>query len=372
MMPPLDPSLQNDTSAPVNEGEPPLNESARNAMRAYLQRTEVRLSTLHRIAVAFIGGAGLLLLLPTFFKEEITVLARIFIGSVLDEIARYGAQDLALRLVLYGALLFPLVLSLVIPLYALYLLLKDVVHFYFTIYTPGFPDTLVTPSFALSGVGFSPDESPEAKRRILAYQYQHTSAINFAIPFSPERRRAYLDDTIADTHGDIIPETRRRAAIEATGVLTYGIDMTTVDRFGAAFGLARTLDRNLVEEVATSEISLVRHIIYLRRMVLRYMKTLLMFIWTTLITFIMLPIVQTDGVPVFLILALGYFVWTLLVMPVMRLPLTWIYKHLHGIPDTTQIDKQLIILEEQVRPWIRAAMVSTAIAVALAGWLYLR
>lgn len=39
---------------------------ARNAMRAFLQRSEVRLSTMHRIANAFLSGAGLLVLFPVF------------------------------------------------------------------------------------------------------------------------------------------------------------------------------------------------------------------------------------------------------------------------------------------------------------------
>ncbi len=42
------------------------------AMRAYLQRCEVRLSTMQRIAGVFLNGAGLLVLLPVFFKDAIT------------------------------------------------------------------------------------------------------------------------------------------------------------------------------------------------------------------------------------------------------------------------------------------------------------
>lgn len=355
--------------APIFDHQPhdeqPLSEAARNAMRSYLQRTEVRLSTLHRIAVAFISGAGLLLLLPVFFKDEITVLVRVFLNTILGEIMTLDGGAVLLHAALYLTLIFPFILSLAIPLYALYLLLKDVVHFYFTIYSPGFPSDLMTPTFALSGVGFSPDESPEAKRRILAYQYRHSSSINFAIPFSPERRKAYFDEIINGTERRILPETRTYDAVAATGALTEEIDPATVERFGAAFGLARALDRQLVEEVATSEISLVRHILYLRRLMLRYMKTLVMFIWTTLVTFIMLPFLQEERLPRFFILAAGYLLWAVLVMPVMRMPLNWIYRHLRGIPDDGQIDKQLTILEEQVQPYIRAAVVSAGVALAL-------
>ncbi len=347
----------------------PLSADARNAMRAYLQRTEVRLSTLHRIAVAFIGGAGLLLLLPTFFKEEVTVLIRIILQSLLADAATILDNPLP-RLLLYGSVLYPFILSLSIPLYALYTLLKDVVHFYYTIYTPGFPERLITPSFALSGVGFSPDESPEAKRRIMAYQYQQASAINFAIPFSAEKRRAYFDQIIESTDGDILPPTRRYESIAGLEVLNETTDRATVEHFGAAFGLARTLDRRLVEEVATSEIALVRHIIYLRRMMLRYIKALLMFIWTTLVTFIMLPFLQTEAFPNLPVLVIGYFIWSLLVVPIMRIPLTWIYRHRHAMPDTGQIDTQLVIPEKHMQRWLTAALVVSSLGVLLALWLY--
>jgi hypothetical protein len=142
-----------------------------------------------------------------------------------------------------------------IPVYSLYLLLKDIIHFYFTIYTPGFPADLITPSFALSGIAFSPDESPAIKQKILEYEYSHSSSVNFAIPFSPEKRQTYLDETIRKTDGDIIPQTRQWELVK--DAVLPDTDRQTADRFSAAFGLARTLDRQLIEEVATSEISLV-------------------------------------------------------------------------------------------------------------------
>jgi hypothetical protein len=243
-----------------------------------------------------------------------------------------------------------------------------VIHFYFTIYTPGFPANLHTPSFALSGIGFSPDESPSAKQEVLNYQYAHAASINFAIPFRAKKREAYLDEIIQNTDGEIIPATRRWDTLHDS--LPQGVARAEVDHFGAAFGLARALDRQLVEEVATSEISLVRHIIYLRRLMLRYMKTLLTFIWTTIVTFLMLPFVQDDRLPVFLVMSVGYLIGSLLVMRVMRMPLGWMYRHLRGIPDEGQIDRQLVIAESQIRRFCYAAIVSSALALVLSAVLY--
>ena len=38
-------------------------------MRAFLQRSEVRLSTIHRVAQALLGGSALILLMPLFLRD---------------------------------------------------------------------------------------------------------------------------------------------------------------------------------------------------------------------------------------------------------------------------------------------------------------
>lgn len=352
----------------MNAPHQPLTEAERSAMRAFLQRAEVRLSTLHRVAIAFVSGSGLLILLPIFFKDEIVALMRQFLAHSTDFAARTGTAEIAAVALMFACLLYVFVLSLTIPLYSTYLLLKDVVHFYFTIYIPGFPSNLANPSFALSGIGFSPDEAPNAKRDILEYEYSQVSSVNFAIPFSPEKRRVYLDQTIENTGGAIIPETRRWDAIKDS--VPPDTDPQMADRFSAAFGLARTLDRSLTEEVATSELSLVRHIIYLRRLVLRYVKALLMFLWTTLITFVMLPFLEDGRIPFFLVVAVGYVIWSLLVLRIAKLPLGWIYRHLHGIPDEKHVDHQLIILENQIARFCQVAIVVSLLALALSLFVY--
>ncbi|MBE2267168.1 MAG: hypothetical protein IAE80_02990 [Anaerolinea sp.] len=347
----------------------PLTDQERNAMRAFLQRCEVRLSTLHRIATAFIGGAGLLILLPVFFKEEIVVIIRVFLDNMTEPFAVLGNNPGVLPFVLFACVAYPFVLSLSIPLYALFLLLKDIIHFYYTIYTPGFNASLITPSFALSGVAFSPDESEAVKREVFEYQY-HTSSINFTIPFSNEKREKYFDETIRTTEGKIIPSSRRWEVLTASGALPPDSDRQTVERFNAALGLARTLDRNLTKEVAITEISLARHILYLRRMILRYVKTLVTFIWTAMISFVVIPFLEDERLPTFLMMALGYLIWALGVLPVMRLPLHWIYRHRKEMPDRSHIDRQLTVLERQVERFVILGIGLSTIAVLLSLYLY--
>lgn len=360
-----------DDGAEAPEVMPPLTDGERNAMRAYLQRTEVRLSTLHRIAVAFINGAGLLVLFPIFFREVIATLVEVYLANFDNLFPLLGeVGGWAVTFILYAALSYPFLLSLFIPIYALYLLLKDIVHFYFTIYAPGFPEELHNPTFTTFGVLFSADESLNAKRQILLHQYR-TDLINFTMPFSEGRRQIYFDDLIEQTGGAIVPETRGVDYLETIGVVGKESDRKNAERFSTALGLARSLDRTLVEEVAIQEASLVRQIMYLRRMVLRYMKTLMMFIWTTLVSFMMVPFLEDDRFPVWLVLSGGYLVWSVLAMKVMHLPIMWMFRHTKKIEDIDHVDSQLMILENSMKKYVRVAIVASAVAVMLALAVYL-
>lgn len=351
--------------------QPQITEPERNAMRSYLQRCEVRLSTLHRIATAFIGGAGLLLLIPVFIKDAVDQIISILLSQVSNQFPEYGINGLVLTTIMVLFLLYPLLLSLAIPLYGVYLLLKDIVHFYFTIYTPGFSTNLLNPTFALTGLMFSTDESPQIKHDVMHYQYEATQ-MGFMIPFSKERRELYFDTIIEKSNGDILPESRRLEKLKELNVLPENYDEANVQRFNAALGMARALDRTLVQEVAIAEMAVVRHVLYLRRLVFRYVKTLLMFIWTTLVVFMLLPLLQDIRFPTFVILALGYLTWALGVVPIVQLPRQWIYRHRQGDAHRDHIDPQLRSMEQTLQRYGYAAIVSAAVAFALGLVAYLQ
>jgi hypothetical protein len=348
---------------------PTYTDSERNAMRAYLQRCEVRLSTLHRIATAFIGGAGLLLLVPVFLKDAFDSILAVLLTSLPNHFPGLDGVGVALTIILFILLGYPLLVSLWVPLFGLYHLIKDVVHFYFTIYTPGFPAGLLNPTFALSGVMFSWDESERAKHEAMQNQYG-AAQMGFMIPFSQEKQELYFDTIIEQSKGEIVPQTRRIETLVGLNVLPEDYDVEQVNRFNAAFGIARSLDRTLAQEVAITEMSLARHVLYLRRLVLRYVKTLLMFLWTTIVTLIMLPLLRDERFPALVIIAIGYLVWALAVRRVIRLPLYWIYRHrkdhLGEVPD--QIDPQLQSMQNAVEPWCKWALYSAGVGLILAIW----
>lgn len=353
---------------PSNSQEEPivLTEPERNAMRAYLQRCEVRLSTLHRIATAFVGGAGLLLLIPVFFREVFDSILKLLLDNAENLFTSLPAPlGVGVSMGLYLLLLYPLLLSLVIPLYGVYLLLKDIVHFYFTLYMPGFPDNLLNPTFSLHGLAFPEDESPRVKGEVMKFQYQQDN-MHFMMAFSEHKRQAYFDNIIESTNGEILPDSRRIERLAAEGWLPEGYNEQEVQRFNAAMGIARSLDRTLIEEVAISEMGLVRAVTYLRRLVLRYAKTLMMFIWTTTIAFVMLPFLNDPRFPTFLVLSLGYTVWSLYVMHLIRQPLRWIYRHRLGDVNENHVDAQLVQMESNMVIYCRLAVLASSLSLMLA------
>ena len=132
----------------------------KNALRAYLQRAEVRLSTMHRIAGAFLGGAGLLLLLPTFLRDAPV---KVF-GVINKAVPMLSTQWNLPPLLIMIMLGLPVVTAYTIPVYALWLLLQDLTLFYFSVNTPrnvslgksGKP--IFHPRFSLTAIPFSDDE----------------------------------------------------------------------------------------------------------------------------------------------------------------------------------------------------------------------
>jgi hypothetical protein len=341
---------------------PELSSEERNAIRSFLQRSEVRISTMHRIATTFIGGAGLLLLVPIFLKDAIDNIILVLVRHSTTQFSLYGPRiDTIIILITIG---YPLFLSLAVPLYALLILFKDIIQFYFSIYTPGYPGDLLNPSFSLSALTLSPDEAPKARKASLISQYRDPVNGMFMLPFSQERRKDYFTNLHAKTGDAILPPTRRESVLKEQGVLPENYDAEQLQYMNIAMGVARVNDRSLVEEVATTEMLMVRNILYLRRLIIRYTKALLMFIWTALVSFIVLPLIQGNHLPPLIVLGVGYLIWSICVLPLMSLPVHWMYRH-RGEDKTHPVDTPLVHLENRVRYFIYFSIISSIIALVL-------
>jgi hypothetical protein len=315
----------------------PFTPEGRAAMRAYLQRAEVRLSTMHRIATGFLGGAGLLFLLPVLLRDAVVrLVTTIYIlPDTTDEVLNY--------------LLLASTLSL--PLLSLYLLIEDIITFYFTAYHAGLKDKFFHPRFVLSGVSFSEDECSEAKRAVIASQ-QTRDMLSFVVPQHADDRE-YYRGILRDTEWSIVPAGRvKHIPIHTDDVYDE------VMLFDTALGLAGVVDRDLVEEVAKMEMSLVKHAIALRHLVLRYSKALLLFLFTTLVLTVSVELQHlppsdatmsvATGRQHALMLYITFILLSFFTPFVVKRPIAWIYRFAANTLIPLQSDRELRRFEVRV------------------------
>jgi hypothetical protein len=339
---------------------PKFTPDERNAMRSYLQRAEVRLSTMHRVAVGFLSGAGLLFLFPVFLKDGVLTTIRLILNYTPDIAKTSQFAQPGWIILVCLCLFYPFILSLGIPALALILLVKDTIRFYFTGHPPSFPADHFNPRFILTGIAFSPDESEQVKARVLRYEYG-TDLINFVISHADGSSR-YYSDIIDKPHRKIVPRTRKlpklvqekivhipenvtlndledNSPIRVHGMYTANGEeeailpnphvertLKDIDRFNAALGLAGFIDRSLYQEVAKAEVSLVRHALKLRTLVLRYFQALLILIWTSAVTLLSLPFLEHKQFSLLAVWGVTYFIWALFAPFIVRLPVFWLLR----------------------------------------------
>jgi hypothetical protein len=105
--------------------------------------------------------------------------------------------------------------------------------------------------------------------------------------------------------------------------------VSTAEKIGMALSLAGSLDMSLAGEVARMETSICRHVLLLRKLVLRYGKALIIFVWTTIIMLIASAMMNrttvVDDLHTGLIYIQAIFLfWALSCVYLLRLPKRWI------------------------------------------------
>jgi hypothetical protein len=240
-----------------------LTADERAAMRAYLQRSEVRLSTLHRTATALLSGAGVLVLIPALGRDSVVVVLRSLLGSTSSP----------LRLTLAALVVLTLALALVV----VWLLLLELTRFYFHAnHFSGPHGTTFTPRFTLTSLHLPVDELGASGSAELLARREDPSNIELLVPSNETARRA-IDQQVGAyaglaSDGDPDDWSRARALLQMAGVK----------------------DRTLVDEVAKVEYGMARHVIRVQVIVLRYMKALLVVLTTTMATFVMAAAIESS------------------------------------------------------------------------------
>jgi hypothetical protein len=322
------------------EGSLSLDERA--AIRAYLQRTEVRLSTLHRVASALLSGAGLMVLLPAVERDSVV--------SVVSALLT-GRMDAVHLLLVIGV-----AASLALPFTALWLVLRDLTQFYFHAnHLRHASGETFTPRFTLTGLRLPVDELDTANRPTL--DKVRTNPRNVELLVSPnDGARRRIDERIAaygglGFDGDVLDDRARAAAL---------------------FELAAARPRDLLEEVAKVEHGLARHVLRTQAIVLRYVKALLALLTTAFATFAAAGVIEhkslVDGLGVGagqeVWLAAILLVWAPVVIFAVTTPVRWLDRQLRseGAGHTGVSDDHELTRVEDVT--VRLAMIGFAASAA--------
>lgn len=315
----------------------------RAALRAYLQRSEVRLSTIHRTATALLSGAGVLVLLPALGRDSVVTVLRGLLTSAESP--------------LHLALAALVVLSLGLALAVVWLLLLELTRFYFHAnHVTSERGTTFTPRFTLTSLHLPVDELGPASYAELVRRRDDPGNIELLVP-SNDKARRHIDAQAAAYEG-----------------LASAQPPTDATRAAALLQLAGVRDRTLTDEVAKVEYGMARHVIRVQIIVLRYIKALLVVLTTAVSTFVMAAVVESSpGIDTsaerWLVATLA--VWAPAVLFVSSAPVRWLGQLLMSEGATTagiRYDKDLTRLERVVAVVSSVVLVGAVVCgVVLAG-----
>lgn len=226
----------------------------RAAIRAFLQRCEVRLSTIHRVATALLSGAGILVLLPALQRDAIQTVLRALLSDPITVPRSLLAATVAL--------------SIGLSIILLWLVVKQLTQFYFHanhIRSEG--HETFTPRFTLTGLRVPSDElGPRSTAHYEALRSAQRN-VELLVPLNA-RGRERIDKQLAAYPA--LQSDRRSDMQRAESLLE----------------LAASRRRTLLDEAVKVEFGLTRHLLRLQVVVLRYVKALLVVVTTVLATYI--------------------------------------------------------------------------------------
>ncbi len=321
-----------------------LTDEERGAARAYLQRSEVRLSTMHRVASALLSGAGLMVLLPVVEHDAVVSVIRSLLTGPVD----------AVRLLLLVAT----VASLAVPFTALWLVLRDLTQFYFHANHIGLDGgESFAPRFTLTALQLPTGELDTAAGNALIHRRRSPEAISLLVPVN-DAARARID--------------RRIAAYGGLGFVPDGTDET---RALALLALTGSRPRDLLDEVAKVEHGMARHVLRTQTIVLRYVKALLALLTTALATFAAAAVVEsksplTGGDLIWLAAIL--LVWAPTVVIAVTTPVRWLERLLRNEGAThtaVHQDPELTMVEDAT---VRLAICGFIVSGAAMVWALAR
>lgn len=328
-------------NAERNDNLVELSSEERAAVRAFVARCEVRLSTFHRIAVGMLSGAGLLVVLPVVARDSVTGVMRALLTGGVDVVDAFLAVSV--------------VAMLAVPAVALWMLFADLTRFYFHANHLGSDDDAVfTPRFTLTSLQLPSDELDTEAAAELASIRAEPRIVELLVPSNDKSRQ--MIDTQLDVYGGL------------------GEGSGDVGRAAGLFDLAAARSRPLLEEVAKVEYGMARHVLKLSALVLRYVKALLALLTTALAVYsadaVVANVIGGEGVsPSGNVWLAGIIlVWAPVVVLAVTSPVRWIERLMRddGAPSTAVADDpELTIVEKVVLRIAAVAWLTAGVAMAV-------
>jgi hypothetical protein len=330
---------------------------ALDEIRAFIQRAEVRLSTMHRVSGAFVSGAGLVVLIPFLLSQSMSAVIDLLIRSarafLLPPMEPLSVLDLVSLVWIVGFLV-----SVGLPLYAIYRLLRDLVLFFFVPHGAEEGHRFL-PRYAISAISFPGQMSDPTKRLILSATYK-PQIFRFGIMTDQRSRNFYTSAAEKESH--IKPPGREEWEEDWPGEF---VDSNDRKLYNIACGVAGLVDRTLIEEAARLEVSLVRHNIALRGIIIRYAKALIITLWTAIALVVIIALVNAffaNGLrekaisaetarQVALCLSVCFAGWAAVVTRAVRWPVRWLDQLAPPSAVRPSPDPQFVYFEDRVLNW---------------------
>ncbi|CAN5345983.1 hypothetical protein BH10PLA2_BH10PLA2_09480 [soil metagenome] len=287
---------------------------------AFLERCEVRLSTMHELAGALLGGTVLLLTVPLFFRDIIFEVFNLVNNST--------------SLLSHNLLLMLVTITVSIPFLAFIYLLHDLAIFYFvikstTICVSGLHRELFNHDTSTDGVRQSTKQSicagDSVQTKVSGTTKHDSSDVGAGRPAQGDYRTT--NRIVVARPEDIVLAVDQKDATNCPGL--------------ARSNQEGSVDCDLVTKAANTEVSLVCIALALKRLVLRYIVTLLVVPWTLGILAVSSNcasaqaqnpgIITPAPIQVTLALSFGFFLWSMITPFLVRLPLSRSITHLVGM-----------------------------------------
>lgn len=322
----------------MNDDDPIMTGEDRAVLRAFLQRSEVRLSTMHRVATALLSGAGLMVLWPAFARDGVAAVLRTLVDGPIG-------TDGVLLVVAF-------VVCCSVPVIALAIVFAELTRFYF--HSAGDRTGVFAPRFTLNGLRVHPDEITEGVARQLAARHENPEMLAQMLPSGRSARR-HLDGQLRRQQPADGPEPDDRQRAELL------------------FRLTDTAPVSLLDDVVRTEHKLVRHIRAIQVIVLRYVKALLALLTTALTVFIAAEatVVVDSAESARRVVAVAVMVWAPVVILAVASPVRWLERNLRsteGPIHPLQTNPDLVLMERISAALAMVAWVAASVAWFLGGY----